>query len=54
MLIQRTYGGDIHILSGRSTDEEVNTNTTLDHLACKFLETRMVYLKKLLLAFNTM
>lgn len=43
--MQRTYGGDIHVLSGWSSDKEVDANTTLDHLACKLLETRMVCLK---------
>ena len=54
ILMQRTYGGNIHVLSSWSGDEEVNANTALDHLACKLLETRMVCLKQLLLGFDAM
>lgn len=52
--MQRTYGGEIHVLSRWSSDKEVDANTTLDHLACKLLEPRMVCLKQLLLRFDTM
>ena len=43
--MQQTYGGDIHVFSGWSSYKEVDANTTLDHLACKLLESRMVCLK---------
>lgn len=54
ILMQRTYGGNIHVLSGWSSDKEVNANTTLDHFACKLLETRMFRLKQLFLGFDAM
>lgn len=43
--MKRTYGGNIHVFSGWSSDKEIDANTTLNHFARKLLETRMVCLE---------
>ena len=54
LLLRRTYGRNIHVLPSWSGDKEVDAHPTLDHLARKLFETRMLRLKKLLFGFNTM
>ena len=54
LLLRRTYGRDIHVLPSWSGDKEVDAHPTLDHLARKLFETRMLCLKQFLFGFNAM
>lgn len=46
--------GNVHVLASRRRNEEVNTNTTLYHLARELPESGMLCLKELFLALDTM
>ena len=54
LLLQRTYGRDIHVLPSWSGNKEVDAHPTLDHLTRKLFETRMLRLKQLLFGLNSM
>lgn len=46
--------GNVHVLASRRRNEEVNTHTTLYHLARELPESGMLCLEELFLALDTM